>query len=48
MQQIFGSAALSIAEWIKVLGAGLLVFGLAEVEKLVIRRSGWSARLAYR
>ncbi|SFW13012.1 cation-transporting P-type ATPase [Nitrosovibrio sp. Nv17] len=38
MHSIFGSASLGAAEWTKVLGAGLLVFGVAEIEKLVIRR----------
>ncbi|MEE2034778.1 cation-transporting P-type ATPase [Rhodococcus chondri] len=42
MQAVFGSAALSPTDWGKVLGAGLLVFVVAEVEKWVaarIRRS---------
>lgn len=47
MQGIFGSAALSVVEWIKVLGAGLLVFGVAELEKLVIRRTRLSRRLGH-
>ncbi len=38
MQGIFDSTALAPQEWIKVLGAGLLVFCVAEFEKLIIRR----------
>lgn len=45
MQSIFNSTDLTWAEWGKVLGAGMLVFCLAELEKLVIRRSGLAARL---
>ncbi|HRD34613.1 MAG TPA: cation-transporting P-type ATPase [Rhodocyclaceae bacterium] len=45
MQAIFGSAPLTALEWVKVLGAGLLVFCVAELEKLVIRRSRLAARL---
>ncbi len=47
MQGIFGSAALSAVEWVKVLGAGLLVFGVAELEKLIIRRTRLSRRLGH-
>lgn len=47
MQAIFGSTDLSALEWLKALGAGLLVFGLAELEKLVIRRAGLTARLSH-
>jgi len=39
MQAIFGSTDLSPREWAKVLGAGLLVFCVAEMEKFVIRRT---------
>lgn len=39
MQAVFDSAGLTAAEWVKVLGAGLLVFCVAELEKLVIRRT---------
>ena len=39
MQALFGSTGLSPLEWLKVLGAGLLVFFVAEFEKLVMRRS---------
>ena len=46
MQGIFGSTDLSPAEWLKVLGAGLMVFCVAELEKYVIRRSAITARLA--
>ncbi len=38
MQAVFGSTDLSGLEWLKVLGAGLLVFSVAELEKAVIRR----------
>ncbi|MNO92816.1 putative cation-transporting ATPase F [compost metagenome] len=46
MQGIFGSTGLSLEEWSRVLGAGLLVFLGAELEKLVIRRCGLAARLS--
>jgi magnesium-transporting ATPase (P-type) len=46
MQSIFDSTDLSALEWIKVLGAGLLVFGVAELEKSVIRRTRLASRLA--
>jgi len=39
MQSIFGSADLSLLEWGKVLAAGMLVFCIAELEKLVLRRT---------
>jgi len=42
LQTFFGSAGLSMAEWSKVMGAGLLVFFGAELEKWVIRRSRFS------
>ncbi|MCP8465765.1 cation-transporting P-type ATPase [Pseudomonas sp. ZM23] len=48
MQNLFGSAGLSPLEWSKVLGAGLLVFLVAELEKWVIRRTGLATRLAER
>ena len=41
LQAVFGSAGLTALQWLKVLAAGLLVFGVAELEKLVIRRLGW-------
>ena len=47
MQAIFGSADLTLLEWGKVLAAGLLVFSVAELEKLVIRRTHLAARLSY-
>ena len=47
MQAIFGSTDLSAQEWLKALGVGLLVFGMAELEKVVIRRSGLAARLSH-
>ncbi|HLP97338.1 MAG TPA: cation-transporting P-type ATPase [Sideroxyarcus sp.] len=40
LQAVFGSADLSVLEWLKVIGAGLLVFIGAELEKLVLRRTG--------
>lgn len=45
MQNIFGSANLDTLEWLKVCGAGLLVFCIAELEKYFIRRSGLQRRL---
>ncbi len=38
-QAIFDSTALSALEWVKVIGAGLLVFFIAELEKWVVRRA---------
>ncbi|MFP5466160.1 MAG: cation-transporting P-type ATPase [Gammaproteobacteria bacterium] len=38
MQGIFGSTGLSLTEWLKVMGAGLLVFTVAELEKFVMRQ----------
>lgn len=46
MQEIFGSTDLLPTEWLKVLGAGLLVFLIAELEKVIIRRLPITARLA--
>ena len=46
MQNTFGSAPLNAREWLEVLGAGLLVFFGAELEKWVVRRTGWAERLA--
>ena len=46
MQAIFDSTALSAVEWVKVLGAGLLVFGVAELEKFVVRRARAPVRFA--
>ena len=45
MQAIFGSADLTVLEWLKVVAAGLLIFCVAEMEKLAIRRSGLIAHL---
>ncbi|WP_176082087.1 cation-transporting P-type ATPase [Paraburkholderia tropica] len=45
MQHLFGSAALVPQEWLKVLGAGLVVFLGAELEKWVVRTSGLARRL---
>lgn len=47
LQSIFDSTALSLLEWTKVLGAGLLVFCVAELEKTIIRRSTLAARLVH-
>ena len=47
MQAIFGSADLSILDWLKVIGAGLFVFCVAELEKLVIRRTSLASHLAH-
>ncbi len=38
MQQVFGSAPLAAADWLKVIAAGALVLVGAEIEKWVIRR----------
>jgi magnesium-transporting ATPase (P-type) len=46
MQAIFGSTGLAGGDWLKVLLAGVLVFGLAELEKWAIRRSPWARHLA--
>jgi len=46
MQAIFGSTGLAGDDWLKVLLAGVLVFGLAELEKWAIRRSPWARHLA--
>lgn len=45
MQNIFGSASISLYEWGKVLMAGLLVFVVAELEKLIVNRTKIGARL---
>ncbi len=47
LQSIFDSTALTMLEWAKVLGAGLLVFCVAELEKSIIRRSPLAARLVH-
>ena len=46
MQAVFGSTGLDALEWLKVLGAGLLVFAVAELEKAVIRRTPLARRVA--
>jgi hypothetical protein len=46
LQTLFGSAALTGAQWLRILGAGLLIFVAAELEKAVmrgLRRSGCRA-----
>jgi len=45
LQAVFDSTSLTLLEWAKVLAAGLLVFCVAELEKLVVRRSGLATRL---
>ncbi len=45
LQAVFGSTGLSAEQWLKVIAAGALVFVVAELEKLFIRRSGLGARL---
>jgi magnesium-transporting ATPase (P-type) len=45
MQSIFGSTDLSFAEWGKVLAAGAMVFCVAEIEKLIMRRTRMSEKL---
>jgi len=45
MQAVFASTGLTVQEWGKVLGAGLLVFCVAEIEKFVIRGTPLAARL---
>src|SRR5690606_17072425 len=46
LQSVFGSTALAPGEWLKIVAAGLLVFVIAELEKLVIRRSGLDQRFS--
>ncbi|MCY1537398.1 putative cation-transporting ATPase F [compost metagenome] len=46
MQSIFGSTDLSPQQWLMVICAGLLVFCVAELEKLVIRHTPLAARVA--
>ena len=38
LQAIFGSTHLAPGEWLKVLAAGVLVFAIAELEKVLVRR----------
>ena len=45
MHSIFDSTHLTPLEWLKVLGAGLLVFTVAELEKFVIRRTPLASRV---
>lgn len=46
MQAIIDSTNLTLLEWSKVLAAGLLVFCVAELEKFIVRRTRFSARLS--
>ncbi|THF55589.1 cation-transporting P-type ATPase [Pseudothauera rhizosphaerae] len=48
MQAVFGSTDLTALEWAKVVGAGLLVFCGAELEKFIIRRTRLATRLGLR
>nr|WP_322110957.1 HAD-IC family P-type ATPase [Steroidobacter gossypii] len=52
LQAVFGSSGLGLAEWGRVLAAGLLVFVVAELEKLVQRwrsqRRQTASRVGYR
>ena len=48
MHAVFGSAALQPTDWLKVLGAGLLVFVVAEIEKFVIRNTSLGPNLGLR
>ncbi|MDP3211765.1 cation-transporting P-type ATPase [Methylotenera sp.] len=45
LKDTFNSTSLTMLEWAKVLGAGLLVFTVAEFEKFVIRRTELAKRL---
>ena len=47
MQNIFDTAALTLQDWGKVLGVGLLVFLGAELEKFIIRRTPVAARITH-
>ncbi|WP_157270896.1 cation-transporting P-type ATPase [Azohydromonas aeria] len=47
MQAIFGSTELAPLEWVKVVAAGLFVFCVAELEKLVIRRTPLARRMSH-
>lgn len=47
MQAIFGSADLTMIEWLKVLGVGLMVFCVAELEKFIIRGTRLMRRLSH-
>jgi len=47
MQAIFGSTGLTLLEWGKVIAAGLLVFSVAELEKLIVRRTRLAARFGF-
>lgn len=46
MQAVSDSTDLSLTELIKVLAAGVLVFGVSELEKFVMRRTQLAARLS--
>lgn len=47
MQAIFGSTELMPQEWVKVVAAGLFVFCVAELEKLVIFRTPLARRMSH-
>ncbi|MFA5678702.1 MAG: cation-transporting P-type ATPase [Pseudomonas sp.] len=44
MQAVFGSTDLALDEWLKVIGAGLMVFIVAEIEKCIMRKTGFARR----
>jgi hypothetical protein len=48
MQALFGSVDLTLLQWLQALAAGLLVLLVAELEKLVIRRTSLGRRLGQR
>lgn len=41
LQSIFGSSGLTMMEWLKTIGAGVFVFSVAELEKYIIRQTGY-------
>jgi magnesium-transporting ATPase (P-type) len=47
LQRIFGSTELGLGEWLKVAGAGLLVFTVAETEKVLLHRFRKSRHTAH-
>lgn len=47
MQATFGSASLGLQEWSKVIAAGMLIFCVVELEKLILRRNGLAIRLSH-
>jgi len=47
MQAVFGSTALSVDEWLKVIAAGLFVFVLVEIEKRAMYKENFAQRSGY-